>query len=349
MIDMRSSFSSTTIVTLVLILCTFSLLISADFSARNPGAVDRPSSTANVAAANVAAKMPPAENEKLSPYQIAGSIDHDPKGSLQDLWGRLKIKQNFIKDWNAKDTEMFMNECSHCEAETFGYDLDETPGREIILRVTDNLQERCRYLIFKERGNDSWTFIGNVDHDFGRYEMPQHSFVLDKGKSLFIVRVQTQSGSGVALYTNRVFAIRNDKLIELLDFVSDGHQSGVVRNYDSTFSGKLVDYEVKNQIARLTVEFNVTISASDETTKISFDPIHKKHRAVYVRAFNAGTTKLDPGSSNITQREINAIYNVDSLTEEDFPKYFRKELNAIRAQKHTRAARWYKENYGPSH
>jgi hypothetical protein len=52
----------------------------------------------------------------------------------------------------------------------------------------------------------------------------------------------------------------------------------------------------------------------------------KQQRAVYVKTAGAKMAVLDEDQSNISQAEIDAVYDIDTLSEKDFVKYNRKEL-----------------------
>jgi hypothetical protein len=282
------------------------------------------------------------EPESLSPYDIESFINNNPQAEIDNVWQRLNIpgKFNSLPDW--EKNESFLGICNGCEAETFQYNLDDEPGDEVLLRIADNSQESSRYLLFKHNNseNDSWKLLGFIDHDFGRYEMPQHSFLLSGGKSFLVVQVQTQSGSGVAHYTDRLFTVYKGKLFELLDYPNDGHQSEF--GYQREFSGRVKDCKIENGKARIEIQFTANYSSWDENTKSDFLLWSKKQKAVYTKSLNSKLKRLDSSKSNISQKEINTIYYIDSSTDEDILKYNLDELKKIAREKGSRN-QWLRE------
>lgn len=282
------------------------------------------------------------EPKSLSPYDIESFIYNNPQADLNILWQKLGItgKFNSLPDW--EKNESFLETCTSCEAETFNYNLDDEPGDEVLLRIADNSQESCRYLLFKriDSAGNSWKLFGFTDHDFGRYQMPQHSFLLSGGKSFLIVQVQVQSGSGVAQYNDRLFNVQKGKLIELIDYTADGHQSEF--GYQREFSGRVSDCKIENGKAQIEIEFTVNYTGWDEKSGSDFLLWSKNQKAVYVKSLNSKQKILDSAKSNITQKEIDTIYNVDSSTDEDILKYNFEVLQKIAHEKGKRN-QWLRE------
>jgi hypothetical protein len=166
--------------------------------------------------------------------------------------------------------------------------------------------------------------------------MPRHSFLLSGGKSFLVVQVQTQSGTGVAHYTDRLFAVHKEKLIELLDYPADGHQ--LLRE----FSGRVSDCKIENGKAQIEIEFRVNYSGGDGKTNSDFLLWNKIQKAVYTKSLNSKRKKLDSSKSDITQEEIDTIYNIDSSTDEDVLKYNFEQLKTI-ARKKGAANQWLRE------
>jgi hypothetical protein len=283
------------------------------------------------------------EPKSLSPYDIESFIYNNPQADLSILWQKLNIsgKFNSLPDW--EKNESFLELCSGCEAETFNYNLDDEPGDEVLLRIADNSQESCRYLLFKRLysvGN-SWKLLGFIDHDFGRYQMPRHSFLLSSGKSFLVVQVQTQSGSA-SLYTDRLFTVQNNKLVELLDYNSGGHPFNFGYQPTREIMGRVISCKIEREIAQIEVEFTAKYTSWDEKSDSEFLLWSKKQKAIYVKSLNSKQKRLDPAKSNITLEEINTIYNIDSSTDKDVLKYNLEELKKVAQEKGNRN-QWLRE------
>lgn len=284
------------------------------------------------------------EPKSLSPYDIASFIYNNPQSDLNVVWQKLNITGKFNSLPNWEKNESFLETCSGCEAETFNYNLDDEPGNEVLLRISDNSQESCRYLLFKpiDSVGNSWKLLGFTDHDFGRYQMPQHSFLLSGGKSFLVVQAQVQSGAGVAQYNDRLFTVQKGKLIELMDYTADGHQSNFSYQGVREFSGRVNDCKIENGKAQIEIEFTVNYTGWNEKSESDFLLWRKKQKVVYIKSLNSKQKRIDSVKSDINQKEIDTIYNVDSLTDEDVLKYNFEELKTI-AQEKGKRNQWLRE------
>lgn len=271
--------------------------------------------------------------KSLSPYDIESFINSNPKTEIVEIWDKLKIADKYNGSSPNDSENGFFGGCSGCEAETYNLELDGQPGTEVLLRIEDRMQEVCRYLIFKYKNSEAeennWQLFGHIDHDFGRYQMPQHYLVLSGGKSWLVVRVQGASGSGVALYNDRVFTVRNNKVLEILTYPADGHQSGYGSEPSREFAGRVLDSKIENDVATVEVEFTVNYSTFNDTD----DDIQlwsKRQRAILRKRLTSNQFTIDSKKSlGLSDREIESVYGIDSLTAEDLLKYNFAELKKI--------------------
>lgn len=273
------------------------------------------------------------ELQSLSPYDIESFVNAHPQAALAELWQRLGIHRlNLTEGWQTyADAAPFLANCNACSAQSFEYDLDDESGSEVLLRIEDRLPESCRYLIFKWRGRSgSWRLIGHVDHDFGKYSMPQHLVVLSNGKPWLVVKEQGGSGSGVALYFDRLFLVDCGVLKEVMQYTSEGHQATFTYEPEREFSGRILDCELRNGIARIEIEFVVTYVRGDLSKQEQDASLFtKRQKATFFRPLSHKTSRLDTTNSDLSQEELDAVYNVDSLTNEGFLKYNFKELSRL--------------------
>lgn len=280
------------------------------------------------------------ESLDLSPYEIAVFVESHPEANLKELWRRLGIQGlNFAKNWRGNsDPETFMEDCGHCTAETFAYDLDEEPGAEVLLRIADGPSENCRYLVFKDTDN-AWKLLGHIDHDFGRYRMPHHTIILSKGRTWLAIQQQGQSGSGVALYFDRLFLVNRHALQEVMSFTSEGHQSSS-SSPGRAFSGRVLNCELTNGLARIEIEFTVSYLnewSSGPQPAVLFT---KRRKALFVGKPGRKALAFDAPHSTLSQRELDAVCNIDSLSNEDFLKYNFAELSHIATGTNSQPRKW---------
>lgn len=284
--------------------------------------------------------------KSLSPYEIESFINSNPKTEIVEIWEKLKIADKYNGNSHYNSENGFFGGCSGCEAETYNFELDGQPSTEVLLRVEDRMQEACRYLIFKYKNSEAeennWQLLGHIDHDFGRYQMPQHYFLLSGGKSWLMVRVQGASGSGVALYSDRLFTIKNNKVVEVLSYPADGHQEGIGFEPSRSFAGRIIEGKIENNVATVEVEFTVDYSTFDGTDN-DIPLWRKKQRAIFRTDLNLNKTKLDVRHSNLSEREIEAVFNIDSLTDKYLLKYNFEELKKIALGKQSRQKQWLRD------
>ena len=273
------------------------------------------------------------DESDLSPSQIEYFIDNNPEANLAKLWKRLG--RNARSETHLNDFTL----CISCNAESFEYDLDGEPGDETILKISQPFAEAFRYLIFKyEGGKDrKWKVIGDVDQ-WGKYKDSRHMVVLGNGRPLLLIEGQGASGSGVSLYINHLFLVSPGGIEEILSFPADGHQSNAEGYRD--FTGQLVSYSIRAGRIELTLRFHVSYgfySAGDSEELFS-----KTQAAVYSGSINKLT--LQTHRSTISEREIERIYNIDSMTENDFLKYNYDELLNLANHGNHKQKSWLKKD-----
>lgn len=285
------------------------------------------------------------EPKSLSPYDIEKFINENPQIVIENIWQELNISSKFNGLPNRKINESFFGACRNCEAETFQDNFDGRPGNVVLLRIADNSQESCRYLLFKRSNSKTnlWKLLGFIDHDFGRYQMPQHSFLVSGGKALLVIQVQTASGSGISHYVNRLFSLQKDKLIELLNFPAQGRLSiDALNNHNVT--GRFRNYRIKNSKAEIEIELKVNFTAWSNKRDSEVSLWSKKQRAVYDVDLKATKVTLNLLKSNTTQDEIDSVYNFDisPFSDEDIVKYYLPELKKI-ANKKNEKSEWLRD------
>jgi hypothetical protein len=285
--------------------------------------------------------------QSLSPYDIALFIADNPDADLRDLWGQLGIKSLNFGDSSVSveqhgQTDRFLTNCKVCDVETYAYELDGEPGREILLKVSFFLEQSCRYLLFKQLknrgGKSEWKLLGHIDHGFGKYRMPEHSIVNEGGKQWLTVKVQEGSGSGFALYHDRLFDVSGKRLTEILRFPSEGHLSTCCHYPTRKFEARIIKCETVNNVT--TVELEFSISYSSYLDSDDFELWKKKQKAVYKTDPKSGKLVLDTTQSDISEEEIDAIYNGEGLSDEELIKYNSEELQKIAAGQESRHKQW---------
>ena len=280
--------------------------------------------------------------QTLSPYDIEHFINAHPQANLAKLWQRLGIHRlNFAKDWPSETKpDHFLVSCMGCQADSIEIDLDEEPGAEVLLRIQDVLSESCRYLVFKWK-SDAWKLLGHIDHDFGRYRMPQHKVLLSNNKTWLVIQAQGGSGSGVSLYFDRVFLVEHDALKEVMHYTSEGHQSSFTYEPIREFYGRIVNCIIRDGVAQIEIEFGVNyIGEEYPDPPQKFVLFSKRQKAFFSGQPGHRQLSRDRINSILSQEEIDAVFNVNSLTNEEFLKYNFAELSQVALGKDSNQRKW---------
>jgi hypothetical protein len=246
------------------------------------------------------------------------------EGDLTALWEKLGIETINVHEDQQLDPRKwrFLTECFACEAQEFHHELDGEPGLEVIVRVQDRNMEATRYLIFKELDEPvgQWKLLGHLDETFNKYRSAQHAVVTSGGRSLLIITGQGASGTGVASYGSRIVLVKPDGLQDILRFSSDGQQVGHFDEPSRTFSATLLSCEIEGNLATVQIQFSAKYFISDPSReRVGLHLFTKTQRAVFTRWLgNGGNQILDETRSEISERELDDVFWIDSLTNEEF-------------------------------
>jgi len=263
----------------------------------------------------------------LSPFDIESFINNHPEIDLTRLWQALGIDPKKFQEENIIGP-YFPASCENCKAESFEYDLDGQPGSEILLRIGRNFDPACRYLIFKYVAN-KWKLLGHIDAS-GKYRKPQHTIVLSGGTAWLSIQSQGASGSGVSSYFDRVFLVKPTGLTEGIAYTSEAYQSVYEDRPTISVGGRILSCSLVNQVVKAEIEYSVEYSGADPANpREDIFLFAKKQKALIMKGPRSRTQWLDRSHSDASEAEFDAVYNVDTLSDEDFLKYNYRELAEI--------------------
>jgi hypothetical protein len=277
------------------------------------------------------------ETNSLSPSDIEFFIDEHPQANLSRLWQRLGIRRDTDPPNNA------FPRCGNCKAQEFLYDLDGERGDEILLSIGDRLSEQYKYLLFKytASGKNDWKLLGHVEA-WGKYKAAQHLIFISDGKPWLIVESQGASGSGVSLYFQTLYQVSKHGLKEILSYPVGGYQAGYGERPSRNFDGKIVSCEIKRGGVTVTLEFTVEYSMWSISRDVPL--FSKRQTLVMSRSLNGGESVIDRKRSGVSQQELETVYNIDSMTEEDFLHFNYVQLHKIAVGKDSERKHWLR-NY----
>jgi hypothetical protein len=289
------------------------------------------------------------ELESLDPYDIRNFIDGSHDLDLTQLWERLRIKTiNFSTSQKLDPfTFRYFQSCNSCRAEIFQYELDGQPGNEILLKISDEPAQACRYLVFGEvAGHEgTWKMLGHIDTAVNKYRMSQHMIFMGGGRSWLVINSQGASGTGIASYFDRVFLVEQGRVEEVLSYMSEGHQSSWPIHDSREFFGQLTACELKGNQVTAEVGFNVRYFGENHLNGRSGVLLwEKSQRGVFTTEIGQSYQVLDAKRSTVSERELDEVYNTDSLTEEGFFRFNSKELSEIASGDNKSKKEWLRQH-----
>lgn len=286
--------------------------------------------------------------EYLSPYHICNYIDGETQLDLTALWRLLPINASG-SDRVDQAEHPFMPSCTDCQAETFEYDLDGQPGNEVLLKISDEVGRSTRYLIFSSTLQGQWKLLGHIDSENDKYRMSQHKIFMGGGRSWLTITSGGATGSGVATFHDGVFLVSPSGVHEVLGYVSEGHEGSGSREDSREFFAQLVSCELEGDL--VTAEVSLVVQYFGEDYLNGGDGIllwEKKQKAFFISRLGQSKQMLDRRRSTLSERELEEVYNIDSLTAEGYFEYNAKELASIARGKDPSKREWLRKDLAES-
>ena len=258
--------------------------------------------------------------KSASPYEIARVVNESRR-----IWNkdRIQVHVERIVTWRRFGIESeYFPECTgDCDAKIYRDELDSTPGREVVLKLTQSFNW-CRYLIFSRvkrhpSGRFQWKFVGHIDHEFNRYQMSSHRVVRAFGKNWLIVRGQEGSGSGYQLYGETWYEVRGREVSPVLHYWSEGGTDPVISGLSWRFETRPIALrKLGSGHSRIALRFVVKYTANDFDKDKFTDTYVTQRRAVYLWKKGPRTFVFDQQNSTITEAEMAAVANVETEPDE---------------------------------
>lgn len=272
-----------------------------------------------------------------SPYDIQLFIQTHPQARLKQFWQQLGIA--------SQETDgRYWDTCEDCNAEIYDFDLDDEPGKEVLLRISDTAAFACHYLIFKRDDAHffkyQWKLLGHIDQTLGRSVLPQHTVVISGGKTWLLIEALTGTGAGYSHSDTRLFKVSRDGVKELLEYPSDGFQSCGCYMPTQVFDSRLIDCQSKDGITTAEIEFSISYYHGLDNMILLWK---KTQKAVYRTHIYTGKLKLDRVNSNISETEIEKIYMHDVFQGDDILKYNLKQLEALGTSQDRKKKAWLQD------
>jgi hypothetical protein len=261
------------------------------------------------------------DTTKITPWDIASFIENNKHVNLRPLWQRLNIR---VQD---EEQHLDFSEWYGCAVASHDYDLDGEAGDETLLKISLFNAEAYSYLLFKHLpADDKWILLGHIDA-WSKYRNSEFVVLVSNGQNWLVVSSQTASGSGVASYKNTIFEVTRNRLQKVLDFPSETYQFTDFDGSIKTTTGRILDAKKEGNNTRVVIDFELEFSFFDDHSHHKEDLLlFRNHRIGEFIKLPDREARLDTSRSSLTQRDIDHIHNIDSMTGDDFLKYNLPEL-----------------------
>ncbi len=275
----------------------------------------------------------------LSPYLIEWFIDINEDADLREVWRLLKVEI-------PQETPV---RCSGCVAETFDLaTADESQRKTVALKISFEASYYYRYLIFRkkdsDRNKDDWKFLGAVESPLQRYGSPKHRIEIGDGRTWFVVRELWGRGSGMIAYGDVWYEIKEGKVERVAAYPVEGHNIPCQGLLGRSYKTVLLRHDLDSGIYTIPVQFIVSYNISDcDKGKDSPPLFSRSQKANFVWDSAQEKFILDKSRSDVTELEIDTVYNNEGLTYEKFVEYNFDDLLEIARGKDVKKKEWLKQ------
>ena len=271
------------------------------------------------------------------PKRIQERLRPEGTTDLSAMWSDLGLSSELDTVWDRvgalwDDEPARFSECNECEAELFEVELNGEPGPESVLKIYEPYG-RSRYLIFSaETSERRWRLLGHADHDFARYYTPEHSVETLGGRPYLVLRVQGISGTGVSQAFDRWYEV-GDRVTEVLSLPAKGHQCADGLSLCREWESRVIGRETEGGKDTVRVLFRIAYSGSrfliDGAGEEAVDILETESTVYYSRASAGSPFVVDLDRSEMSQRDLRMVFNIDALGDEDFLRIHRRDLERV--------------------
>ncbi|HEY9405306.1 MAG TPA: hypothetical protein VIQ24_21825 [Pyrinomonadaceae bacterium] len=278
-----------------------------------------------------------------SPEEIKKFISANGDVNLNPIWNFYGIK--------AEPFERYNQPYVSYEAEIFPIALYQEATEDALLRIS--LGSSYRFLIFKGLdkdgggGSGAWKYLGFVDIDGQQYGPPEHQIMIGDRVRWLSLKELWGRGTGVSRYGLKWYEINGDgkELRAVLGFPVKGHQFTCEPYSARSFSSKIIEQGTAGGSYEVKVEFSVSYDFEDCHRRNGSEPkslelFSKTQTATYVWNSQAHKFVLAKSKSELSDDEIDAVYNFDSLDEDEFLEYNFEELKTLASRGNAEQKEW---------
>ena len=274
----------------------------------------------------------------VSPFAIQRYViahKNDEYISLEKFWRRMGIATEI---WGKYDK---------CKASIFHLPFNNEPGDGVVLKLCEGRYGLTRFVIFKPVNFDQktkWEFLGKIDFENQWYSVPKHQVVTADDKHWLVLSATTGHGSGYGRSHDYWYELGPKGLRQILSYPSGRFFMGwgAVPEMDS--GSRILSVNDQSGVTTVTVQFFITYTADyNNDSKSRFRLWSRQQRAFFVRQSGASKFVFDPRQSELSKKEIDAIYGGEVTNSEDILRYNYAQLAQIARRKRQKSRAWLRQ------
>jgi hypothetical protein len=289
-------------------------------------------------------EKPPLSPRTLSPFAIRDFINGVDKNlnefyDFTPLWERLQI------DKGENDSfEGFTPSYSHWQAQTFR-EINTQRGKLVVLKIVAMGGAIRRYLIFRKEHSTQakispWKILGNIDILDNKYEgsphQKYHRIIVMGNHIWLLLRNLANRGTGVYQINEAWYRIDIKKPKKVVEYAVEGYSHIFGDVSERNFSTKVERYRPMKRGYQVEIQYSARYGGNK--TRFS-----KKQMAIYNWKRGSGIFTLDKARSELSEEEIEDVFNTGCIPHDRFLTYNYAELEQIAKYGSAVQKRWLKE------
>lgn len=277
----------------------------------------------------------PVRRGPVSPYEISRYLKehrNDDEFSMAEFWQCLGI-DSANGNWQG------------CDVDLFHLSLDNEPGNEVLLRLYS--WGNCRYLLFKptmKSRRRSWRFLGVIDKRQDNPPAP-HKLVSTASQRWLVITYEADRGSGYGLNYQDWYVVTSKGIKKVLSYPAGRYFSGWGSGLEAWSDSAILKVREEAGLATISLRFTISYSTSIwEKHRDKSIKLWRKNQLVgFKQVADSKEFVFDQANSQLTKREMNALYDGLFTACDDVLRYNYPQLVRIAKGKPLAVKAWLKK------
>lgn len=264
---------------------------------------------------NGPARTPP-RAEAPSPYRIEWLVDINDEIDLKQVWQMLNLAPPGGGSYRCG---------GHCEAETFDLaTADAYQQKTVALRLSYDIDHFYQYLIFKQTGPESprpgeWQLLGSIDCFDQQNAPPAHRLERGDQRAWLVIKESLPHGPGTVAYREVWYELQAGGLKRVLAYPVEGSIRACRGQIGRSYKSLLLRHDMENGAYTIPVQLMIAYEAGGCNRRDdSLALFAKGQKIYYVWQPDAGQFVLDEARSELSQKQIDRLYDAQRLSDEAF-------------------------------